>query len=107
MRELVNIDFSQVSGARLFNRPLPCLPHSPVNPGPVGPSNSQIVPGITNSMLWGAGLGFISGGPVSAVAGLTGGAVQYVVTESWAYLPVNVPFPKIPMGPSWNGSIGF
>lgn len=38
--------------------------------------------------------------------GMVGGVTQTVVQGAAAQIPVNVPIPKVPMRPTWNGSKG-
>ncbi len=76
--------------------------------GAVYPSNGQIPGGITESMLWGAGLEFLFTGPFApagAASGALGGALQYVIQNAINGGPVPVIMPNFPMGPSWNARL--
>lgn len=69
-----------------------------------GNPNQQLVHDFGTNVAWGAGLGGLTGGPAGAFIGGAGGAVQTVVQGAFNHGPVNVPIPRVPMGPTWNGS---
>ncbi|PEI05876.1 microcin [Pantoea agglomerans] len=58
---------------------------------------------IAENAAWGAALGAY-GGPEGVILGAGGGVVQTVVQGAAAQMPVNVPIPQVPLGPTWNGS---
>ncbi|MDZ5848905.1 hypothetical protein U4K67_26155, partial [Klebsiella pneumoniae] len=72
---------------------------------PLADPNSQIVRQIMSNAAWGAAFG-ARGGLGGMAVGAAGGVTQTVLQGAAAHMPVNVPIPKVPMGPSWNGSKG-
>jgi hypothetical protein len=68
----------------------------------VDPANQAVIKDISTNMTYGAGWGAITGGGVpGALMGATGGALQTVIQGAINHGPVNVPIPKVPMGPVW------
>ncbi|WP_145585626.1 microcin [Yersinia kristensenii] len=72
--------------------------------GSDGADNSAIAGSFSNAVAWGAGVGFITGGPAGAMIGSSAAATQNVVQGAIKHGPVNVPIPQVPLGPTWNGS---
>lgn len=72
--------------------------------GSEGANNSAIAGSLRNDVAWGAGVGFITGGPGGAIVRGSAAATQNVVQGTIKHGPVNVPIPQVPMGPTWNGS---
>ncbi|UQY45011.1 microcin [Mixta hanseatica] len=67
----------------------------------VDPANQEVIKQMTTNMAYGAGWGAITGGAPGALVGATGGALQTVIQGAINHGPVNVPIPKVPMGPVW------
>ncbi|EAA8037481.1 microcin [Salmonella enterica subsp. enterica] len=72
---------------------------------PLADPNSQILRQVMANAAWGAAFGIRGGLPGMAV-GMAGGVTQTFIQGAAAQMPVNVPIPKVPMGPTWNGSKG-
>ena len=64
-------------------------------------ANSQLLNDISSNIAWGAGMGLI-GGPMGALAGGAGGALQTVIQGAYKHGSVNVQMPQVPMRPSWG-----
>nr|AAA88772.1 microcin 24 precursor [Escherichia coli] len=71
---------------------------------PLADPNSQIVRQIMSNAAWGPPL--VPERFRGMAVGAAGGVTQTVLQGAAAHMPVNVPIPKVPMGPSWNGSKG-
>ncbi|ECC1695096.1 microcin [Salmonella enterica subsp. salamae] len=89
MRELDNKELDFVGGAG----------------DPLADPNSQILRQVMANAAWGAAF-VIRGGLPGMAVGMAGGVAQTVIQGAAAQMPVNVPIPQVPMGPTWNGSKG-
>lgn len=70
---------------------------------PLADENSQLIRQIMRGAGWGAISGIRFGFP-GMVGGALSSTAQTVIQGAMAKMPVNVPIPRVPLGPTWNGS---
>lgn len=70
---------------------------------PLTDANSDLIRQIMLGAGWGAAFG-VTGGLPGMALGAVGGVTQTVVQGAVSQMPVKVPIPTVPMGPTWNGS---
>lgn len=70
---------------------------------PLTDQNSQLIRQIMIGAGWGMIWGLPMGFPGMAAGALTA-TTQTVLQGAASRMPVKVPIPRVPMGPTWNGS---
>lgn len=67
---------------------------------PLTAENSELIRQIMLGARWGAYMGVVGGWP-GVISGAASGAITPVLQGAASRMPVNVPIPKVPLGPTW------